>query len=90
MNVEHHVTYDELKILLLKCVGSRYPIKVRFEDDNEKTYYIMGFKDPDCNKLIVSNTGSRVDEIDIHNVRQVQSLKLLTFERLRGYVFNVN
>jgi hypothetical protein len=90
MNVEHCVTYDELKILLLKCVGSKYPIKVRFGDDIEKTCFIMGFKDADCNKLIVSNAASKIDEIDIYNVKSVQSLKLLTFERLRGYVFNVN
>ncbi len=90
MNAEHSVTYDVLKILLLKCVGSKYPVKVRFEDDLEKTYFIIGFRDADCNKLIVTHPGSKCDEIDIHSVKRVQSLKLLTFERLKGYVFNVN
>lgn len=90
MNVEHSVSYDELKILLLKCVGSRYPLKVRFEDDYERLCFIVGFKDADCNTLLVSNTNSPCDEVDIHCVKRIHSLKMLTFERLKGFVFNVN
>jgi hypothetical protein len=90
MEMEHTVTQDELKILLLKCVGSKYPLKVKFGDNLEKTYFIVGFGDPACNKLIVTNNVSKQDEIDIHEVKRIHSLKLLTFERLKGYVFNVN
>jgi hypothetical protein len=90
MEMEHTVTQDELKILLLKCVGSKYPLKVRFGDNLEKTYFIVGFGDAECNKLIVANNSSERDEIDIHDVKRIHSLKLLTFERLRGFVFNIN
>jgi hypothetical protein len=88
--MEHSVTHDELKILLLKCIGSKYPVKVKFDDDLERTCFIVGFRDSECNKLIVSTVGSNVDEVDIQNVRRLHSLKPISFERIRGNVFNVN
>ena len=88
--MEHSVTQDELKILLLKCVGSKYPLKVRFDDDLERTCFVVGFKDAECTTLVITNPESRVDEVDIQNVKRIHSLKLLSFERVKGYIFNVN
>jgi hypothetical protein len=89
--METQVTKDDLKILLLKCVGSKRPIKILNRNNHVKSAFIKGFADADCSIIMLSTeSSSSIDEMNLEEVKQVETSTPITVERHRGKIFVVS
>ena len=90
--MECTVTQDDLKILLLKCVGSRYPIKIILKDNVITDAYMRGFADSDCTVMILSDDDhdAFIHEIKIQDVKSIETMKQISLDRVKGKNFKVN
>lgn len=91
MLLECNISRDDLKIVLLKCVGSRYPTRIVCSNEEEKSVFIRGFEDADCNVLLLSDTeANRPSPLAISNIKRVETMKVISYDRARSRIFNVN
>ena len=90
--MECTITKDDLKIVLLKCVGSKYPTRIVCENQEFKASYIRGFHDAECNFVTVSEREDLQDsnQIDLKTIVRIETVKVITYERSRCRIFNVN
>ena len=90
--MECSISHDDLKIVLLKCVGSKYPIRIVCANHELKAGYIRGFHDADCNFVLVSEREDLQDtsQVDLKTIVRIETAKVITYERSRSRIFNVN
>lgn len=83
------VNSDEFVTLLLKCVGSKYPIIIKFRDNRERPFFITGFSDASCTTLNAMSSGKEVTEVSIADIKGFVSRQSLTLGTVRGTSFQV-
>lgn len=90
--MECTISKDDLKIVLLKCVGSKYPVRIVCLNHEFKAGFIRGFHDADCNYVTVSERADLQDtnQVDLQTIIRVETAKIITYERSRSRIFNVN
>lgn len=90
--MECSISKDDLKIVLLKCVGSKYPTRIVCTNHEFTAGFIRGFQDADCNFVLVSEREDLQDvsQVDVKTIVRVETVKIITYERSRSRVFNVN
>ena len=91
MLLECNISRDDLKIVLLKCVGSRYPTRIVCANQEEKSVYIRGFEDADCNVLLLSDAEQdQPCPLPLSEIKRVETIKIISYDRARSRIFNVN
>ena len=89
--MEYSITRDDLKILLLKCIGGKYSVKIISNNNDTRSAFIRGFADVSCSIVMVSNEPASIaSHMEIDNVMRIETSYLVTLDRLKGRVFNVN
>jgi hypothetical protein len=89
--MECTVNTEDLKILLLKCVGSKHPIKLVLKNNDTFPAHILGFTDADCTVVKLFNDKiSSSAEMNIGEIRRVETVRDVTLDRIRSKVFNIN
>jgi hypothetical protein len=90
--MECNISKDDLKIVLLKCVGSKYPTRIVCANHELKAGFIRGFYDAECNFVLVSEREDLLDssKVDLKTIIRIETVKVITYERSRSRIFNVN
>ena len=90
--MECSISKDDLKIVLLKCVGSKYPTRIVCANHEFKAGFIRGFHDAECNLVLVSESEDfqNVNHVDVQTIVRIETAKVITYERSRSRIFNVN
>ncbi len=83
------VNSDEFITLLLKCVGSKYPIKILFKDNHELSVFVIGFLDASCSTLKVVSSEKQVLNISLLEIKGFISPVSMTLGTLRGSNFHL-
>lgn len=83
------VNSDEFVTLLLKCVGSRYPIIIKFKDNHQGSFFVTGFSDSSCKTLNAMSSDKEVVEVSIFDIKGFVSRQSLTLGTVRGTSFQL-
>lgn len=87
--MECYVDVEDLKTLLLKCIGSKYPIRIKCENRDDVNFaYVRGFADPACSQLLIAKPRSATPyAIEVNEIRRIETFHEITLDRMRSRVF---
>jgi hypothetical protein len=92
ITMECTITKDDLKIVLLKCVGSKYPTRIVCANQSTRSAFIRGFYDADCTVVLVSETEDtkQPNQLALQEIIRIETIKAISYDRARSKIFNVN